>query len=481
MLANRKFKATLIATLVIAGCCLLFDFGLKTALGVLLVGSAITCGVGIRVAPTNGQKVGPDRRGKATVPFDPPPVEGGSYCSSCGTYNTLGARFCRKCGLSIEDVDVKIQPEPAADAPDHVPQSPDEQSKGHFSEVQDSTPESIEHTTSDGIMSRGEYPPPLYAGLFARFLAYVCDLAVIYLLVFGIAFFIGFSKSLGMIQSTISDDDYQLLFFPVLWIYMTVSLIATRTTIGKYILGLEIANANDFRPKSRPSVARIVLRETVGRIVSSLFLGFGYWGASDNPKRQAWSDQMGRSIVRRRIVNPAVRAVWVVFVVAVVFSGIALFSWSEEIQRRQKLHQEWTAKLEASSKRVTVARDAVSRLMAENSEDFDKLHENMRRALGSLDAYEREMDEYQELFRTGLRNNLTMSEGERSQIRTLIDVMDLRKQQAEVERIEANAILAFDPTSSDVQVLKATLQPLDKQVEGIDKTASDRLARAGIQ
>ena len=264
MLANRKFKATLIATLVIAGCCLLFDAGLKTALGVLFVGGAIACGIGIRVAPGKDQNVPLVAGGKPAGAAFGPPDQGGSYCISCGTYNPQRARFCRKCGGGIDDGDLKVDPVPAADAPAHASESPNTQTHEHLSEGLETAEVPIQHATEDGG-PLGEYPLPVYAGLFERFLAYVGDLAVIYLLVFAVALVIGFFKGLGMIQSTLADDDYQLLFFPILWIYMTVSLIATRTTVGKYVLGLEIANANDLRPKSRPSVGRIVLRETVGQ------------------------------------------------------------------------------------------------------------------------------------------------------------------------------------------------------------------------
>jgi hypothetical protein len=74
-----------------------------------------------------------------------------------------------------------------------------------------------------------------------------------------------------------------------------------------------------------------------------------------------------------------------------------------------------------------------------------------------------------------------MSEQERSQVNTLIEVMDLRKQQAEVERVEENDILAFDPAYGDAQVLKAALEPLDKQIDDLNKTAANSLVRAGIQ
>lgn len=46
MLRTKRFRTVVIATLVIAGCSLLLDAGLKTALGILLVGAAIAWGIG---------------------------------------------------------------------------------------------------------------------------------------------------------------------------------------------------------------------------------------------------------------------------------------------------------------------------------------------------------------------------------------------------------------------------------------------------
>lgn len=77
-------------------------------------------------------------------------------------------------------------------------------------------------------------------------------------------------------------------FFVLLWFLYSISFIlACSATPGKLLLGMQIVDACSEEP---PAWWRIVVRETVGKIMSALFFSLGFlWIAFDASKR-GWHD-----------------------------------------------------------------------------------------------------------------------------------------------------------------------------------------------
>jgi hypothetical protein len=96
---------------------------------------------------------------------------------------------------------------------------------------------------------------PLYATMTARFCAYVLDS----ILIGAVVKLAGFPPLIG------------LLCFMV---YRFLAHSVSGSTLGKYILGIEV---NQVGGSKMPRPVAMLLRDTVGFVISSLFFGMGYW------------------------------------------------------------------------------------------------------------------------------------------------------------------------------------------------------------
>ena len=104
-------------------------------------------------------------------------------------------------------------------------------------------------------------------------------------------------------------------------LYFPAVTIATRTTLGKYMLGIGLMSSDPEHPT--PSAGRLLLRETVGRFVSAIWFGVGYWMALNSPQRQTWSDRMGHTFVVRKSTPPVLRAALALALLAIAASPMA--------------------------------------------------------------------------------------------------------------------------------------------------------------
>ncbi len=160
-------------------------------------------------------------------------------------------------------------------------------------------------------------PQPLvvqsgYAGFWLRYLAFVVDIVILFIVVnlIRIIFFkFVFAEIYGQPIGPI------ILFqVTILLVYLGYFIIFTykqQATIGKKLLGLRVV-AEDG---SRLSLGKIIFRETIGKILSLVILGIGYFMAGFTVKKQALHDKMVGSVV---ISNPAERKQWA-FVLSIIF------------------------------------------------------------------------------------------------------------------------------------------------------------------
>ena len=107
--------------------------------------------------------------------------------------------------------------------------------------------------------------------------------------------------------------------------YMIVAQSSYHTTVGEYVLGLEVRSQRS--EKEYPAFWRIVVRETVGRLLSLLFWGAGYWLGIKKPRQQAWSDRMAGTVVTVRPTNPVFKKALNTFIAVafVVDAGVLCF------------------------------------------------------------------------------------------------------------------------------------------------------------
>jgi uncharacterized RDD family membrane protein YckC len=87
------------------------------------------------------------------------------------------------------------------------------------------------------------------------------------------------------------------------YIIFSLWFLAQGKTPGKWLVGIR---AVDKSNGGSPGLGRMLVRETVGKFASGLFLGLGYFWAIWDRDTQAWHDKIAGTLVLRNKVVPAV-------------------------------------------------------------------------------------------------------------------------------------------------------------------------------
>ena len=77
-------------------------------------------------------------------------------------------------------------------------------------------------------------------------------------------------------------------------IYLVVMDVKYGATVGKMALGLRV---QDEATGKNLTVVQAILREVVGKFVSSIALCLGYFWIIWDPKKQGWHDKIAKSLV----------------------------------------------------------------------------------------------------------------------------------------------------------------------------------------
>lgn len=131
------------------------------------------------------------------------------------------------------------------------------------------------------------------SGLVRRWFATAIDPLLGIILYFAIAGILGGAVSElggGAVVSTIVmvTIGYGVFF---LW------FLSKGMTPGKWILGEQVVEKLSGK---YPGFGRMLLRETIGKFISGLFLGLGYFWAIWDKDNQAWHDKIAGTVVVRR-------------------------------------------------------------------------------------------------------------------------------------------------------------------------------------
>lgn len=84
--------------------------------------------------------------------------------------------------------------------------------------------------------------------------------------------------------------------FPVLisWVYYVFMTVNYGATLGKMALKIKVEH---METGEKLSYGEAILREVVGKFVSSAILGLGYFWMLWDDKKQTWHDKIGKSFV----------------------------------------------------------------------------------------------------------------------------------------------------------------------------------------
>lgn len=437
------------------------------------------------------------------------------YCVHCGSGNPDYARFCVNCGCATErtpdltdgelqssrDPDVQgmeklsspcvpevelLQPLAAPEIEDQrnfMPAVADFAKPADVVELSapgqsiDGPEQTIAPSTNSVAFDRITYN--VYASLGERFVAYIADLVVIYLIVAGLYFASGLLGVFGKGFLSAAASEETAIVWVTLFVYMITSLSLCHTTVGKYVLGLEVASEGSTC--SYPPFWKILLRETIGRVCSSFFFGVGYWRVPSSPKKQAWSDEISGTVVKHRDVNSSLKWALTAFVAIGFVLDIGLIAYGSQVKDREKNHAAWEHEISTISVELQAARTTENEIISRDPKDLQDWQANMRQLLPALGAYDTKLDEFHRCLQRGDQENLFASDDERRQTRILDQVTELRKQQNAILRHEADLVLNYYPRMSGHRDLQSQLRLLDSDISSLDHKASEMLADIGIK
>lgn len=405
------------------------------------------------------------------------------YCSNCGSDNPDRAKFCRKCGAEIYRPPSYISTDSghaaaAAPARELTSASPEPGS------VADSSVIPTPSSPSPSIASDSPIILPSSvrcASLGDRLVAYFADAVIAYLLLVIVGFSIGVAERIGVKRTTgeFSDTVWNAIMWVGFVIYMILVQAIYHTTIGKYLMGLELRL--EQHTNRYPGVGRIILRETVGRVLSSIFWGAGYWTAVRKPQRQAWSDEIAGTVVIKRQTNATLRRAFITFVVIALCVDLGAFAYGTYLEEHKKARAAWELDLDKTGNTVQAKLGAIQKIKGRESGSFVELQANMRQILPLIDEYEAGIAQAEALVSRAERENLWVSDKEKEQFATLQKVYSLRKEAIEKLRTEANLIVEYRPGSSDRTAFLEQLRILDRDMSGLNQQADSLLSQAGLK
>ena len=87
------------------------------------------------------------------------------------------------------------------------------------------------------------------------------------------------------------------ILFPLGYVIWFLSLLGKGLTPGKLVMGLRVV---DQRNGDIPGFGKMFLREIVGRFLSGLFFGLGYFWSLFDKNAQAWHDKLAGTVVIKK-------------------------------------------------------------------------------------------------------------------------------------------------------------------------------------
>ena len=125
-----------------------------------------------------------------------------------------------------------------------------------------------------------------YAGRLHRFAAVIIDAIVISVIIVVL-------DALGVIDIGEPSATDQVLEAVISFGYYILLTAAFGATLGKMALGMRVVDESG----QRAGFLRVLVRETIGKIVSAIVLFLGYIWILFDDKRQGWHDKIGGTFV----------------------------------------------------------------------------------------------------------------------------------------------------------------------------------------
>jgi uncharacterized RDD family membrane protein YckC len=182
------------------------------------------------------------------------------------------------------------------------------------------------NATPENYQSQSEVTTVKYAGFWIRLVANIIDIVIAYLLSLisapAIAFVFGAISLIGF-----KFDNILFFLLPpyvVFFGYFIVLTYKKEATWGKMALGLRVVPSE----KEKLSLGQVVLRETIGKIISAIILCIGFIMAGFTEKKEALHDKIAKTNVVYK--DPAKKSnvrIWVIVIILFGIIGIAIVAY----------------------------------------------------------------------------------------------------------------------------------------------------------
>lgn len=134
----------------------------------------------------------------------------------------------------------------------------------------------------------------VYASFWRRLGAMLIDGIILEAAAFVLSLFFGSTtsgtRSVGFNLSGTPAVILQIIFL----VYVVFFTTKFGKTLGKMALKIKVIDPNTNLP---PKIGKAMLREVVGKFVSSIAIGLGYLWVLWDTKKQAWHDKIAKTIV----------------------------------------------------------------------------------------------------------------------------------------------------------------------------------------
>lgn len=153
-----------------------------------------------------------------------------------------------------------------------------------------------------------------YAGFWIRFAANFVDGLIIFVPCMTLVIIAGLVIGADNINNSgLLDVVVRLISMFIGWIYFVYMTHKYNATLGKKAFGIKVVSEKS----EKLTFGQTILRETIGKLISSLILCIGYIMAGFTSKKQALHDKIAGTLVVYKDSNKKVSG-WIVAVVAII-------------------------------------------------------------------------------------------------------------------------------------------------------------------
>jgi len=136
-------------------------------------------------------------------------------------------------------------------------------------------------------------PPVKYAGFWIRWVAITVDSLILIIPNVIVSIISGIILTASGLSKLGVDIIGYLLSMSVAWLYYVLMTYKKGATLGKILVGITV-KSEDMQDLP---LRKVVIRETIGKLVSALILMIGYIMAGFTTKKQALHDKFAHSVV----------------------------------------------------------------------------------------------------------------------------------------------------------------------------------------